>query len=78
MIDTASITRNIAELGRRIRLAEQENGRDANSVTLMAVSKTRPAAAIRCAAGAGIRHIGENYLQEALDKQLELGDLDLA
>lgn len=77
MTDTATITRNIAELGRRIRLAEQENGRDANSVTLMAVSKTRPAAAIRCAAGAGISHIGENYLQEALDKKAELNDLDL-
>lgn len=77
MTDTATITRNIAELGRRIRLAEQENGRDANSVTLMAVSKTRPAAAIRCAAGAGISHIGENYLQEALDKKAELGDLGL-
>ncbi len=43
----------------------------------MAVSKTRPAAMIREAAAAGIQQIGENYLQEALDKQVELADLPL-
>lgn len=43
----------------------------------MAVSKTRPAAMIRQAAAAGITHIGENYLQEALDKQPQLDDLAL-
>jgi pyridoxal phosphate enzyme (YggS family) len=41
------------------------------------VSKTKPAAAIRQAFAAGVRDFGENYLQEALEKQLELGDLPL-
>lgn len=77
MIDPAPINSNIAELSRRIRLAEQENGRDANSVTLMAVSKTRPAEAIREAVAAGVSHIGENYIQEALDKQALLADLNI-
>ena len=77
MTDPAPINSNIAELGRRIRLAEQESGRAAHSVTLMAVSKTRPAAAIREAAAAGISHIGENYIQEALEKQAQLSDLNL-
>lgn len=43
----------------------------------MAVSKTRPASAIRDAWAAGLAHIGENYLQEALDKIDALQDLPL-
>jgi pyridoxal phosphate enzyme (YggS family) len=44
---------------------------------LLAVSKTRPADAIRQAAAAGVEHIGENYLREALDKMGQLQDLEL-
>ena len=44
---------------------------------LLAVSKTKPAAALREAHAAGLRDFGENYLQEALGKQLELADLPL-
>ncbi len=51
--------------------------RDPASVGLLAVSKTQPAAAIRDAFAAGLRDFGENYLQEALDKQAELDDLPL-
>ena len=43
----------------------------------MAVSKTRAAPDIREAVAAGIEHIGENYLQEALSKMAELQDLPL-
>jgi hypothetical protein len=46
-------------------------------VGLLAVSKTKPAAAMRDAFAAGIRDFGENYLQEALAKQDELRDLPL-
>lgn len=42
---------------------------------MLAVSKTRPAAEIREAAAAGQYAFGENYLQEALDKIAELGDV---
>lgn len=44
---------------------------------LVAVSKTRPASAIREAWAAGVRDIGENYLQEALEKMDQLEDLPL-
>ncbi len=44
-------------------------------VTLIAVSKAKPAADIRAAFQAGQRHFGKNYLQEALSKQTELSDL---
>jgi len=45
--------------------------------TLLAVSKTQPAAAIRNLAVLGQRAFGENYVQEAIAKQHELGDLSL-
>jgi PLP dependent protein len=52
-------------------------GRDAADVTLVAVSKTQPADALRVLAQAGQVAFGENYLQEALTKQAALADLPL-
>src|SRR5690606_36365487 len=49
--------------------------RDPAAITLLAVSKTQPAANIRAAHGGGLRDFGENYLQEALDKIALLRDL---
>ncbi len=72
-----SIELNIAKVQQRIAEAEKKYQRKPGSVQLMAVSKTRPASMIRAAAAAGLTEIGENYLQEALDKQLELADLKL-
>lgn len=46
-------------------------------VTLVAVSKTKPAAQIREAFLAGQTHFGENYLQECISKQAELSDLPI-
>lgn len=48
------------------------------SVTLCAVSKAQPATAIRAAYDAGQTVFGENYLQEALQKQAELEDCAIA
>ncbi|SDU28984.1 YggS family pyridoxal phosphate-dependent enzyme [Halopseudomonas salegens] len=73
----STIADNIANVRERIQRAAENVGRDAEQVTLIAVSKTRPAAAIREAWAAGVRNVGENYLQEALDKQAELPDLPL-
>jgi PLP dependent protein len=73
----STIAENIAKVGVRIREAAQASQRDYATVGLLAVSKTKPAAAIRQAFAAGVRDFGENYLQEALEKQLELGDLPL-
>lgn len=57
----------------RIRVALAGESR---AVTVVAVSKTQPAAAIREAWQAGQRDFGENYLQEALAKMGELGGFD--
>ena len=73
----STIADNIAEVEARIRAAALAVQRDVTSIHLLAVSKTKPAAALREAYAAGIRDFGENYLQEARAKQLELADLPL-
>ncbi|WP_277592035.1 YggS family pyridoxal phosphate-dependent enzyme [Pseudomonas chlororaphis] len=74
----STIADNIALVSARIRAAAQASQRDESSIHLLAVSKTKPAAALREAYAAGLRDFGENYLQEALGKQAELGDLPLS
>jgi pyridoxal phosphate enzyme (YggS family) len=73
----STIAENIAKVRVRIREAEQAKNRTPDSVRLLAVSKTKPAAAIREAFACGLADFGENYLQEALLKQSELADLPL-
>jgi len=70
-----SIGSNLQDVRQRIARACAEAGRDANSVTLLAVSKTFPAEAVRDAFAAGARAFGENYVQEALAKIEVLADL---
>jgi PLP dependent protein len=62
----------------RQRLAEAlaAAGRATSDARLLAVSKTKPAALIREAWHLGQREFGENYVQEALEKQAELAELD--
>lgn len=68
------IAENIEQVSSRINAAEKAAGRVLGIVQLITVSKTRSANEIRKAVAAGAFHIGENYLQEALDKQTELHD----
>jgi len=50
-------------------------GRDPKAVTIVAVSKTHPAAAVREAAAAGATDFGENYAQELVAKRPACGDV---
>ena len=59
----------------RIEAACIAVGRPVSGVTLLAVSKTQPDAAVRDAYAAGQRAFGENYVQEALDKIAATADL---
>ncbi len=61
----------------RIADAARAGGRAPESVRLLAVSKTFPAAAIRRLHALGQRAFGENYVQEARSKRNELADLDI-
>jgi len=67
----------LTDIRHRLARACSAAGRDAADVTLVAVSKTQPADALRVLAQAGQVAFGENYLQEALTKQAALADLPL-
>ncbi|MDN7127554.1 YggS family pyridoxal phosphate-dependent enzyme [Pseudidiomarina terrestris] len=70
-----SIIDRLKEVRSSIESACLQSNRSPESVQLLAVSKTKPADKIRQLYQAGQRHFGENYLQEALQKQLQLTDL---
>jgi PLP dependent protein len=72
-----TIADNLQTVHRRIAHACAAAGRDVNEVTLLAVSKTFDADAVRQAHAAGATAFGENYIQEAVDKQALLADLPL-
>jgi pyridoxal phosphate enzyme (YggS family) len=72
-----SIARNLQDVRARIATACQMAGRNVEEVTLLAVSKTFDADAVRAAAQAGQRAFGENYVQEGVDKIARLRTLGL-
>lgn len=71
---TESINANLLRIRECIARACAQVGRDVNEVTLIGVSKTHPVEAIRAAYAAGVRHFGENRLQEFEQKSLHLKD----
>lgn len=75
---TGAIAERAARVQARIAAAAERAGRDPASVTLVAVGKTFPATAVREAFHAGLRHFGENKVQEAEIKASALADLRAA
>jgi len=61
---TKSVRENLLRIQERIANAAAQAGRNAVEITLIGVSKTHPANAIREAFEAGVRHFGENRVQE--------------
>ena len=72
------IAERVAAVRERIARAAARAGRSAADVTLVAVGKTHPPEAIREAFEAGLRHFGENKVQEAEGKIAALADLAAA
>ncbi len=66
---------NVMRVQERVAAAAQKSGRRGEEVTLIGVSKTQPAEAVRAAYEAGLRHFGENRVQEWEGKRGALGDL---
>ena len=73
-----TISENTQAVLERLKQACFTAGRDPASVTLLAVSKTRPPQDVRAAHACGLRAFGENYVQEGLDKMAALAGLDPA
>ena len=69
------IADRVAAVRERIARAAERASRPPDDITLVAVSKTFPAEAVRAAFAAGVRHFGENRVQEASAKIDALADL---
>lgn len=63
-----NIEQNLHDVRNRMTLAAQKCGRSPEEITLLAVSKTKPADAIAEAITNGQREFGENYVQEGVEK----------
>ncbi len=72
-----SVAENLRRIQERIRQACERAGRDPQEVKLLGASKGQPPEKIREAAQAGLRLVGENYVQEAERKKAQLADLPL-
>ncbi|MBM4359732.1 MAG: YggS family pyridoxal phosphate-dependent enzyme [Deltaproteobacteria bacterium] len=72
-----TIEANLETVRARIAAAARRAGRAVESVTLVAVSKKQPLAALREAIAAGCHDLGENYAQELVDKASALAGLDV-
>src|SRR6266853_5005772 len=75
-MDRQQIRDNLMRVQERIGAAARNVGRRSEEITLIGVSKTQPPEAIRAAYEAGLRHFGENRVQEWEGKRTELGDLN--
>ena len=69
------ISNNIRDLHGRIAEACQAHDRDADEITIVAITKTHPAFAIKRVVAAGIYNVGESRVQEAESKIAEIGHL---
>ena len=69
-----SIPENLTSVRNAITDAATAAGRDPDEITLIAVSKTKPAADVLAALAAGQQDFGENYVQEAVAKIAAVGD----
>lgn len=67
------VAANLAAVRARIAAAAARAGRDPDDVQLIAVSKTKPAELVLAAVAAGVRDLGENYVQEAIAKRAAVG-----
>lgn len=69
------IVENIKDLHGRVAAACELYDRDADDITVVAVTKTRSAAVIKTTVAAGIYNVGESRIQEAEPKLLEVGKI---
>jgi pyridoxal phosphate enzyme (YggS family) len=76
MVELQQIRDSLSRVQDRIAAAAHRAGRRSEEITLIGVSKTHPAEAIRAAYAAGLRHFGENRVQEWEGKRGAVGDLN--
>lgn len=72
-----TISENLTKIHDRIKRAARKSGREADEITLLAVTKTVEPKDIKKAAAFGVRDFGENYVQEAEEKIKKLKNKSL-
>ena len=78
MTATTTLATRLAEVRARIALACERAGRDPATVTLVGVSKTQPADAVREAVASGLLDLGENRAQDLLEQAKAASNAGLA
>jgi pyridoxal phosphate enzyme (YggS family) len=73
--DVAVLAERLAALRARLDAAARRAGRDPAAVRVLGASKRQPAARVAAAARAGLRDLGENYVQEAAAKILSVQEI---
>lgn len=73
-VEPATLRRRLDEVRESIAEAAVRAGRDAGAVRVVAITKGHPAATLRAALDAGLDEVGENRVQEALEKFGEVHD----
>ena len=76
-MNVPDLHQNISRIRNRLSKAIDAAQREQDSVKLIAVSKTKPAEAIKAAYDTGQRDFGENYVTEAIEKMSILEPLDI-
>lgn len=76
-MDEAALTANLARVREEIAHIQAREGLR-GEVCIVAVTKGHPAATVEAAARAGLRDVGENRVQEALDKQAQVAGVPVA
>lgn len=71
------VDENVQRIRQQIGAACDRSGRSPEEVTLVAVTKTFGSGSVRDALAAGVRDIGENYIQELSGKHEELSRQDI-
>ncbi len=69
------VTASVARVRQRIQAAAHRVGRDPREIRLLPVTKTVPAQRLRVLPELGLRHFGENRVQEIREKSAELANL---
>ena len=71
-VDPAAVAANVASVRERVAAAAARAGRDPGEVTLVAVAKLFPSAAVRAVLAAGVGDVGENYAKDLERKAAEV------
>jgi len=74
---SSEIETQLASLRDRIAAAAREVGRDPATITLVGIAKTKPTALVREAYAAGLRDVGESYVEEFVAKEAKFHPPDL-